>query len=130
MDLKQNISKIKKHFYDNHKEYLIGAGCLAAGLAIGVVTILLMSKNSEYGVKTIQKINQFGFHNDVTPMIVNFVERSTPSKPVHLVGTSLFFNSLHEAAKETGHSLRDISKNVNGLIPDVDGDVFELLKHA
>jgi DNA-directed RNA polymerase specialized sigma54-like protein len=58
------------------------------------------------------------------------VERSTASKPVHLVGTNLYFNSLSEAARETGLHLSMISRNINGHIPDVNGNVFELLEPA
>ena len=58
------------------------------------------------------------------------VDRSTPSKPVHLVGTNLYFNSLSEASRETRHPLSTLSKHVNGVIPDVKGDVFELLEPA
>lgn len=49
---------------------------------------------------------------------------------MHLVGTNLYFNSISEAARETGHQASMISKNINGHIPDVKGDVFELLEHV
>jgi hypothetical protein len=76
--------------------------------------------------------NKFAYRprTDVRQTTVNMVERSTPSKPVHLVGTNLYFNSLSEAARETGHPLSTISKHINGHIPDVKGDVFEILEPA
>jgi hypothetical protein len=58
------------------------------------------------------------------------VERSTPSKPVHLKGTNLYFSSLSEAARETGHNLSMLSRHVNGHSPDIKGDVFEVLEPA
>jgi hypothetical protein len=126
--MNEKIERIKKHFVENKKVYIgIGIGIVVGGVSAGVLFAL---KNSDSGTKIVQKVQQIGFHNEANPVIVNLIERSTPSKPVHLVGTNLFFNSLHEAARETGHSLREISKNVNGLIPDVKGDVFELLKHT
>ena len=60
--------------------------------------------------------------------IIQFVERSTPSKPVHLVGTQQYFDSVADAARKTGHSVAMISRNVNGHISNVGGDVFELVK--
>jgi hypothetical protein len=123
--MNERIEAIKKHLVRNRKVYIAAA----VSAVVTATVILLISKDSS-GVKIIQKIYQIAWRPENNQMIVNLVERSTPSKPVHLVGTNLFFNSLHEAAKETGHALRDISKNVNGIIPDVKGDVFELLQHA
>ena len=126
--LKGNImlEKIKTHFTENKKFYI------GVGIGAGVATAGYLILNSQ-GIK----IEVFGDNNhvvgkarEVNQVIINLVERSTPSKPVHLVGTNLYFNSLSEAARETGHSLSRISKNVNGHIPDVGGDVFELLDLA
>jgi hypothetical protein len=61
---------------------------------------------------------------------VNFVEKSTPIKPVHLVGTDLYFPSLSEAARQTGHNVSMISKNVNGYIDNLNGDIFEVIEIA
>jgi len=121
------MNKVKKHLSDNKKLYLgIGIG-VAVTAAVGVV---IFRASPESGAQVVQKINQIAWRPENNQMVVNFVERSNPSKPVHLVGTNLFFNSLNEAARETGHNLRDISKVVNGIIPDIKGDVFQLLEPA
>jgi len=121
------MDKVKKHFSDNKKLYLgIGIGVTVTA-AIGVV---ICRANPESSAQVVQKINQIAWRPENNQMVVNLVERSTPSKPVHLVGTNLFFSSMSEAARETGHSISDISKNVNGLRPDVKGDIFQLLESA
>jgi hypothetical protein len=119
-------NKIKYHFIDNKNVYI--AACV--GVLVGATGAIIASQYSTAGAQIVQKVTQFGFRNESNPVIINLIERSTASKPVHLVGTNLYFNSINEAARETGHHLRDISKCVNGLIPDVKGDVFELLEPA
>ncbi len=132
--LKKKIEEVKqrkavqvvlKHLNENKTAYIAGASCLVAG----VVGTYLVTSDKDMGT-TIQKITQVGFGNRVNTSIVNFVERSTPSKPVHLVGTNLFFDSIHEAARQTGHSVSMISRQINGHIDDVKGDVFQILETA
>ena len=122
------LDKVKAHIQKNKKVYIVGGVCLVVGLAGGVVLV----KN-----KDVINISIDGDGNEVVAkaktvnqVTIELVERSTPSKPVHLVGTNLYFNSLNEAARETGHPLSMISRHINGHIPDVKGDVFELLEHA
>jgi hypothetical protein len=117
------VSRVRMHFRENKNLYTVGGVCLAVG-AIGALFI-----NKESG-PVIGKITQVGFWNQVRPTTINLVERSTPSRPVHLVGTNLYFNSLNEAARETGHNLSRLSQHVNGKFADVNGDVFELLEPA
>lgn len=117
------MDKIKTHFDENKKVY----AALGIGVTVGAaVTVIAFRNNPEVA----QKINQIAIGYKNKQVLINFVERSTSSKPVHLKGTNLYFNSLSEAARETGYNLSQISKNVNGHIPDVNGDVFELLTPA
>jgi hypothetical protein len=126
----ERTAKIKTHFRENKKVYAGTAIGVVVG-AVGVVaTALTIYTRSNNGAQIIQKVTQVGFRNETTASIIQLVERSTPSKPVHLAGTNLYFSSISEAARETGHQLSMISKNINGLIPDVNGDVFELLEPA
>jgi hypothetical protein len=120
------VQKIKQHIKDNKKVYIASAGCLA----VGVIGGILISTRSNSGTQIMQTVNQIGFRNTANPTIINLVENSTPSKPVHLVGTDLYFNSLNDCAKKTGHHLSQLSKHINGKLPDLNGDVFELLQPA
>lgn len=120
------MSKIMTHLREHKNAYIfVGAG--AATATIGFVLGVRASKSE---AQVVQKVVQIGTRNRANPTVINLIERSTPSKPVHLVGTNLYFSSLNEAARETGHSLSKISRNINGHIPDVGGDVFQLLEPA
>lgn len=119
------IEKIKNHFHENRTVYL-ACGVTAVVTGAGI----LFFSASKTGTEVVQKIVQVGFRNEANPTVIQMIERSTASKPVHLVGTNLYFNSLSEAAKETGHTLSKISRQINGHIPDCNGDVFELLELA
>jgi len=121
----EKVSKVRTHFQENKKVY-IGTVC---GIAIGAVGMLFVSVRKDVDVP-LGRINQIGFWNEVKPTTINLIERSTPSKPVHLKDTNLYFDSLNDAARKTGHSVTAISKCAQGLIPDINGDVFELLESA
>jgi hypothetical protein len=118
------ISKIKTHFRENKQAYLGTAG----GVIVGAIAILVVTVRDNNLAE--MNITQLGFWNEVKPTTINLVERSNPSKPVHLVGTNLYFDSMSDAARKTGHNLSRISQNVNGTVSDLNGDVFELLEPA
>jgi peptide subunit release factor 1 (eRF1) len=119
------IQEILKHLNENKTAYIAGFSCFV----VGAVGTYLVVSDKDAGT-TIQKITQIGMGNRVNTSIVNFVEKSTPSKPVHLVGTDLYFPSLSEAARQTGHNVSMISKNVNGYIDNLNGDIFEVIEIA
>lgn len=127
VEVKEKVESVKKHIKKNKKQYITGSVCLLVGTAGGG---LFMLNRAVPGVGFSQKFNQVAIGHKINQVIVNLVERSTPSKPVHLKGTKLYFDSIHDAARQTGHTLTQISKNANGLIPDVNGDVFEFLQPA
>ena len=134
MKLKPNMDqmeKMKTHFRENQKIYIAAGIGVAVGITVGVGGTWFFSKHSDSGAKIVQKITPvLSWRPESTNVVVALAERSTPSKPVHLLGTDLYFASMNDAARKTGHSLTQISKNVNGLIPDIQGDVFELLTPA
>lgn len=117
------LEKIKMHLSENKKTY-VGVG---VGVVVGAAAATVALHNE---AEVAQKITQVavGYKNNQT--LVNLVERSTASKPVHLKGTDLYFASLSDAARKTGHNLSKISKQVNGLPADLGGDVFVLLDKA
>lgn len=124
------IDKVKNHIQKNKNYYIVG-GVVISVVSVGAAGYILGVKNSgdiidlgKDNVLTNVAIKPREFNNTVVQMI----ERSTASKPVHLVGTNLYFNSIREAARETGHQVAMISKCVNGHIADVKGDVFELIE--
>lgn len=121
------FENIKNHIRENKKVYVVGASCLVVGAGVGAVLVttggisIAVSGDNNQIVGKARTVNQ---------VMVELVERSTPSKPVHLEGTNLYFSSLNEAARETGHSISKLSRHINGHIPDINGDVFTLLEPA
>jgi hypothetical protein len=123
--MNQIVQKIKKHIRENKAIYI------SNGLtAVSVTAIFLAVNKSPNSPVSLQTVKQIAFRAEANQVMINLIERSTPSKPVHLVGTNLYFDSLNDAARKTGHSLSQISKVVNGLKTDINGDVFELLTPA
>ena len=119
------LEKIGTHFRKNKVTYLACGG--TAVVAVVGTIIVLANKDESNPLQTIQQI---GLRNTTNTAIITLEENSTPSKPVHLIGTDLYFNSLSDASRKTGHHLSQLSKHVNGQIPDLNGDVFEVLQVA
>ena len=125
------FNKAMAHIEKNKVAYLTGAVCLTVGVVCGAALV----RTRPSITATITDIKEHaivvvGDKNTVNQVVVNLVERSTASKPVHLVGTNLYFNSISEAARETGLDRIAISRNIAGTISDVKGSVFKLLELA
>ncbi len=119
----ERIEKIRDHVSEHKNIYF------ASAASIVITTFVLRGRQGD-GPKIIQKTVQIAFRAESSQAIVYLAENSTPSKPVHLVGTNLYFESLSAAARATGHPLSTISKQINGHIPNVKGDVFEILERS
>lgn len=125
--MNERIDRVKSHLRENKKAYIAGA----AGLAVGVVSVgTAFLLNKDYEAQIVQQVKQIAWRANSNQVVINLTEKSTPSKPVHLVGTNLYFDSLSDASRKTGHSLPKLSRHVNGHIPDLNGDVFEVLQPA
>lgn len=116
------IENVKQHIKKNKAVYITGATCLAVGALGGG---LYMATRPE--VTQMVKMQNIGLTWKPKQEVIQFIERSTPSKPIHLKGTQQYFDSISAAARETGIDRVAISKNVNGHISEIDGKVFELV---
>ncbi len=121
--MNERIKKIKNHVKENKNVYL------ASATSIAITTLVMRGRQGDVP-KIIQKTIQIAFRAESRQTLVYMAENSTPSKPVHLVGTNLYFESLSAAARATGRPLSTISKQINGHISNVKGDIFELLEQA
>ena len=119
------FEKIKTHVKEHKEAYIVGGISIVACVGVWIV-----ARKTVEAPRVSNQATQIGVVNRSTQVVIEMVERSTPSKPVHLVGTDLYFPSLSEASRKTGHSLPMLSKHINGHIPDLNGDVFELLTPA
>jgi hypothetical protein len=129
MNVREVPGRVKKHVCDNKELYIGMTAAAVAGGAFGYLVRGQVAGQMLPEVVTDNKIVNAVCWKP-TSTIIQFVERSTPSKPVHLVGTQQYFDSIHDAARKTGHSLSMLSKHVNGQLPDLRGDVFELVQTA
>jgi len=112
------LEKAKSHLKENKKLYIgLGIGAVAGGLA-GSFAMLRTPE-----VQAVQKIIGPSWKPQQT--IIQFVERSTPSRPIHKVGTQEYYDSLSDCARKTGHDLSMLSRHINGHSSSVKGDVFE-----
>jgi hypothetical protein len=125
------FEKFKTHLQENKVVYIASTcGAFVGAVGVAGAALAVMYTHPNEGTQAIQRITQIGWRHEANATIIQLVERSTPSKPVHLVGTKMYFDSIGDAARETGHSATMISRNVSGKIKDVKGDVFELLELA
>ena len=122
--IKDHYTKVKAHVIENKTTYL---ACAGTAVVTVVGTILILSKQEE-DVENVAKAIGWKPRAEFNQVTVYLEERSTPSRPVHLVGTDRYFASLSEAARETGHTVSAISQQINGHRDHVSGDVFELLE--
>lgn len=127
--IKAAVANAKTHVVDHKELYITGGVCLVVGVLSGAVIMSrrpTVSQDSEITQKICWKPNATLHTTNTT--VINFIERSTPSKPVHLVGTQKYWDGVRAAARDTGHTASEISKNANGHRPHVKGDVFEFVK--
>lgn len=131
------VMRVKRWCRDHKGELLTAAGAV---ILVGVAAVIYKQHQQ---IDVLSEINEE--LRKRPPMIENnptvnnnlynieIVERSTPSKPLMLTradGSRDFFNSVSEAARKTGHDRVMISKQINGHVADVYGDVFEMLDKA
>lgn len=108
------MEKVKQHFQRHGKSYLMIGGGILAGVAIGMVVKKVVIINGT------QKAVVIGKDNTVNQVLINLVERSTPSKPVMEVATKRVFDSKNEAVR-----VLDITRNA--LEKGLHDGSFELL---
>lgn len=128
--IKAQLERTRVHLKKHRNLYMVGAASLTVGVLVGATIVKTGGNISVKGDVTGDVISVTGHHNTVNKIVVELIENSTPSKPVHLLGTNLYFNSISEAARETGLDRIAISRNIAGTIPDVKGSVFKLLELA
>ena len=116
----KKLEQIKTHLSENKKVY-IGVG---VGLVVGAAAATVAFHNK---AEVAQKINQVAIGYKNKQVLVNLVERSTPSTPIHLLGSAQYFDSISDAARRLGVDRTLISKHINGHIPDVHGMKFEVV---
>jgi hypothetical protein len=119
----KRIDRIKLHFKENYKSYLIGAGCLSTGYILGrrmAPDVIQTFTNSTDNVAPI--INR---SKNVDLVIKYLNVRNYNAKPVRCVETNETWPSQEEAAEAFQMAATILSKHLNGKYPDAKGFHFE-----
>ena len=119
--------KLKAH-WEQYKWWYIGAGVV---VAVGVGAYIL-GKNTINDRISMNDVDM-GNHNVASPAINNGVLNYTveanrqgpPSWVVRCIETGDVFSSQNKAAEELGISSTNISYQLNGIKPDINGLHFE-----
>jgi hypothetical protein len=110
------LEAIKQHVKDNKTPYLIGAGCLVAGITIGVVfkrrpTNIINMVAPEINNKPV-----------FTPVFNNMVNNGGyMRKIVRCLETDEMWPSVSKAAQHAGSSLQKMSQHINGHKGHING---------
>lgn len=123
--MKDRINKIKNHFEENKKYYIVGAGCGAVGFASAVGAFYATGG-------TIQIVDGFKIQicsptTNTVQLIQNVTRQGPPSWIIENKNTGEKFMSQRRAALLNGHSMNRLSSHLNDPenYPDVDGQKYE-----
>lgn len=123
----QKISKkerIVNHLKEHKTTYICAAAGAVAGAAVGVaVGVSLKSPEAVVETKGI-------FYKSPVNITQIVERRGHPGYVVMCNETGEQFASIRRAADLLGLTRRDISKHLNGLVPDVKGLTFTLIGEA
>jgi hypothetical protein len=111
------IEKIKKHFSENYKIYIVGGTCLVVGVIGGV---LASRKGAEMIVDAYKlQINSPTTNNILTQFILPAL--GDPGNVVQCLETGTTYASQGQAARELGVSATNIGNHLHGKISDING---------
>lgn len=127
------MSKIKQHFKDHKEAYIAGGVCLATGVVIGAVTILVVKKGGS--PNTVAEIN-----NIVPKQIIAWKPKQIidvyiealgdPGNVVQDLTTGTVYASQGQAARALGVSPSLMSQHLSGKVTNLKGHIFRKLGKA
>ena len=120
----KKIDRLKKHFKDNKKTYIVGGVCLVVGVGIGAVIFRghgSLAVSNKQGIAILSPI-----HNNITNT-TNVVRRGHAGNVVRCIETGEEFASQSRAAELLKVPASSLSKHLKGLSPHVKGMTFEVV---
>jgi hypothetical protein len=122
-DEPSRIDRIKLHFKEHKREYLIGTGCFVAGVA----TVVLL-RRSEIVTKNVSLLSYKPVQvNEVTTILTR---RGHPGNIILCNETGEVFASMRRACTTLGINRFDMHRYFEGKIPSVGKYTFEKLGEA
>lgn len=121
-------TKIKQHF-KNHKEaYIVGGVCLATGVVIGAVTILVVKKGGNQ--TTVAEMTNVIAWKPKQTIDVYVEALGDPGNIIQDLTTGTIYASQGQAARELGIPASYISQQLTGKRDHINGHIFEKLGKA
>ena len=127
--------KLKKHFSDNKKLYFgIAIGAVVAGTGIYIWKTKSAPKLPTFGDGATAVTISDAAHVDTvinnSGSIINLIRRGHPGNVVEHIESGEQFASQARAAEVFGVSASRMSKHLRGLLDDIDGEHFRILREA
>jgi len=121
--MNHRIENVKQHLRNNKVTYV---ACSVTAVVCVAGTYFLVGKSALVNVRPIQILN---WKSNQTVEV--FIEAlGDPGNIIQDVTTGTVYASQGQAARALGLTPSAISKHLNGLIPDVQGHIFEKLGKA
>lgn len=111
--MSEKIEKIKSHFRDNKKSYIVGGSCLVVGVAVGVV---ICKQSTQIAVANPAIVNWKPVSNIVQ---VQMVRPGPKSFVIQCVEDQRVWPSLRAAAEDLGVHPNIVSKHLKGTYDTV-----------
>ena len=121
-------NKIKQHFKDHKEAYIAGGVCLATGVVIGAVTILVVKKGGNQ--TTVAEMTNIVAWKPKQIIDVYIEALGDPGNVVQDLTTGTVYASQGQAARALGAYPSDMSKHLAGKKPHINGHIFEKLGKA
>jgi hypothetical protein len=114
----ESLRKIRVHFEENGKVYLVGAGCLGAGYLLHRPQVITMEGSAPVFNNTVAPV--------ISPIMQNVVENAVSNggytrKIIRCLETDQMWPSMKAAAEATGNTLHKMSRHCNGYFDDLQG---------
>jgi hypothetical protein len=113
--VKKRVVRVKQHFSDNKKTYLVGAGCLTAGYFLRPQVVNIVD------------VCNLKYKSPTTTNVITILERKACREPIPVRDklTGEAYRSFRRASEVTGETLSSISKDAHGA-----AERFERLPEA
>ena len=120
--------KIKQHFKDHKEAYIAGGVCLATGVVIGAVTILVVKKGGNQN--TLAEMNNIVAWKPKQIIDVYIEALGDPGNVVQDLTTGTVYASQGQAARALGVPPYYMSKHFAGKLKHINGHTFIKLGKA
>lgn len=114
----ERVQKVRLHFKENRKTYLVGAG----SMVVGAVGMLVASRSGNISISNPAMLNWKPVANTVQ---VSMTRPGPKSFVVQEVVSQKTWPSLRATAKDLGLNPGELSKHLKGEVPDIGGLCFE-----